>query len=165
MEKWDLYNSKRQILNKKVMRGEKLANNEFHLVVNAWIINDKGEFLITQRAPNKIFPLMWECTGGSALEGENGLEAAAREIKEELGIDVDLNSAKLINSALRYYPNCPDILEVYIFKSNCKLDEVHVQEEEVNVVMWASKEQILKLYEDKKFEASLFFMDALCCYD
>ncbi len=32
--------------------------------------NDNGEFLISQRAPNKSFPHMRECTGGNAIMGE-----------------------------------------------------------------------------------------------
>lgn len=165
MEKWDIYNSKKEKTGKQVFRGDKLNDNEFHLVINAWIVNDKNQFLITQRAPNKSYPLMWECTGGSALAGENGLQACIREIKEELNLDVDKNNVNLIGSALRYFKGCPDILEVYIFKSNAKIEDIKIQEDEVNDVMWASKDEILKLYNDKKFEASLFFMNALCYYD
>ena len=165
MEKWDIYNSKRQKIGKQVFRGDKLKDNEFHLVVNAWIVNDKKQFLITQRSLNKSFQLMWECTGGSALAGESGLEACVREIKEELGFSIDKNSAKKIGTALRYFDGCPDILEVYIFNSNIELKDIKIQKEEVNDVMWASKEEVLKLYKEKKFEASLFFMDALCYFD
>ncbi len=39
---------------------------------------------------------MWECTGGSALIGETSKEAAIRETKEELGIDVSESEATLI---------------------------------------------------------------------
>ena len=59
MEYWDLYNYNGLKKKKKAIRGSKLNNDEFHLVVNAWIVNDKGEFLITQRSANKSHPLMW----------------------------------------------------------------------------------------------------------
>ena len=85
MEKWDLYDKNRNKLNKIVDRGSVLSDDEYHLVVNGWVKNDKDEFLITQRAPHKSFPYMWECTGGSAVSGETSLEAVAREVKEELG--------------------------------------------------------------------------------
>lgn len=161
MEYWDLYDEKRNKLNKVVKRGEKLKDNEYHIVVNAWIRNSKNEFLITQRAATKKFAFMWECTGGSALKGETSLDAAIREVKEELGIDVDKSTGNLIGSTLRYYPNCPDIFDVWLFTSDVSIEEVTIQEEEVCDVMWASVEQIKELYNEKKFEANAFFEDVL----
>ena len=157
MEYWNLYDYKGKKKNKIAIRGTKLNNDDFHLVVNAWILNDKGEFLITQRAANKSHPLMWECTGGSALIGENSLQAAIREVKEELGIDVSNSSATFIGESRRFYDSCPDILHVWLFKSNEIIDNIKIQEEEINDVMWASKEKILQLFKDNKFEANSFF--------
>lgn len=57
-EYWDLYDYKKNKINKVVKRGDKLKNDEFHLVSNAWIKNSKGEFLITQRVATKPHPLM-----------------------------------------------------------------------------------------------------------
>ena len=78
IEYWDLYDKHKKKIKKVVKRGDKLSNDEFHLVVNSWILNDEGEFLITQRASTKSHPLMWECTGGSVLKGEESLDAAIR---------------------------------------------------------------------------------------
>ena len=161
IEYWDLYNDKREKINKTIKRGDKLLDSEYHLVANAWIVNDNNEFLITQRNENKSHPLMWECTGGSALIGETTLDAAIREVKEELGINIYEKDAVLIGSKKRYYPNCPDFLDVYIFKSNVLLKNIKIQEEEINDVMWASKEKILKLYEEGNFEANAFFNEVL----
>ena len=160
-ELWDLYDKDKNKLNKIVKRGDKLNDDEYHLVVNSWIKNDKNEFLITRRSPNKPHPLMWECTGGSAIMGEESIDAAIREVKEELGIDVDKNDAKYIGSTLRYYPNCPDILDVWVFKSNTDIDQVTIQKEEVVDVMWASKERIMELYENGQFEANAYFQDII----
>ena len=124
MEYWDLYDYTGKKKNKIAIRGAKLNNDDFHLVVNAWIINDDGEFLITQRSANKSHPLMWECTGGSALIGESSLQAAIREVKEELGIDVSGDGAIFIGESRRFYDSCPDILHVWLFKSNEKIDNV-----------------------------------------
>ena len=160
-EYWDLYDCNSININKKVKRGSKLSNDEFHIVVNSWIINDKNEFLITQRVETKSFPLTWECTGGSALSGETSIMAAIREVKEELNIDVYEENSVFIGKTLRYYENCPDILYVYVFKTNIDISEVKIQEEEVNDVKWASKEEILELYKNNKFSANAFFYDAL----
>ena len=160
-ELWDLYDKERNKINKIVKRGDKLNDDEYHLVVNSWIKNDKNEFLITQRSENKSHPLMWECTGGSAILGEDSITAAIREVKEELGIDVNKKTAKYVGSTLRYYPNCPDILDIWIFKSNVSIKEVKIQEEEVNDAMWATKEKIMELYENGKFDANAYFEDII----
>ncbi len=53
------------------------------------IENDKGEILLTRRA---IEPLKgyWDTAGGFCEEDEHPEDAARREIKEELGVDVEL---------------------------------------------------------------------------
>ena len=56
-EVWDVLNCKGEKINKKINRGEKLNDDEFHLVVNAWIKNKDGKFLIVQRSINKTYPL------------------------------------------------------------------------------------------------------------
>lgn len=157
MEYWNLFDYKGKKKDKIAIRGSKLNNDDFHLVVNAWIINDKGEFLITQRNAKKSHPLMWECTGGSTLIGENSLQAAVREIKEELGIDVSTKNAIFIGETRRFYENCPDILHVWLFKSNKKIENIKIQKEEVNDVMWATREKVLQLFNDNKFEGNSFF--------
>ncbi len=160
-ELWDLYDKEKNKINKVVKRGDKLNDDEFHLVVNAWIKNSNDEFLITRRSPNKPHPLMWECTGGSALFGEDSLDAAVREVKEELGIDVLKKNAKYIGSTLRYYPNCNDILDVWLFESNVKKEDIHIQEEEVVDVMWASRDKLRELFDNKEFEANIYFKEII----
>ena len=160
-EYWDIYNKNFEKINKRVKRGDKLEDDEYHLVINAWIVNSKGEFLITQRVATKPHPLMWECTGGSAIEGDNPLDACVREIKEEVGLDIDVKTAKHIGTTIRYYKNCPDILDVWLFKSDADISEITIQEEEVNDVMWADKKKILDLHYAGKFEANAFFGDVI----
>ena len=158
MEKWDLYDENKNMLERKAIRGEKLNKGEFHLVVNAWVENEKGELLVSQRAANRTYPLQWECTGGSAVMGETSIVAAIREVKEELGIEVKEKEGKFIGSTLRYYPNCDDILDVWLFKiTNSDQMEITIQEEEVNDAKWLSREEVRKLYDEGKFEANAFF--------
>ncbi len=161
MEVWDIYDKNFKKLGYTKIRGEHLDDNEFHLVINAWIVNDKGEYLITQRNAKKSHPYMWECTGGSALSGETPLQACAREIKEELGIDINIDTAQFVGQINRYYTGCPDILMVYRFTDNSPISNVHVQEEEVMDVMWASVDTIMDLLANKKFEANAFMREAI----
>ena len=89
VELWDVYDENRQKTGKVVERGrELLKRGEYHIAIEALLINDEGKILISQRAPHrKRYPLMWECNGVSAVSGESSLHAILREIREELGIE------------------------------------------------------------------------------
>jgi 8-oxo-dGTP diphosphatase len=54
------------------------------------LVQDGGRYLITQRPPTASLPLLWEFPGGRVEEGESDLEALARELREEMGIEVEI---------------------------------------------------------------------------
>jgi 8-oxo-dGTP diphosphatase len=56
-------------------------------VVGAMIERD-GKYLITQRSPHASLPLLWEFPGGRVEPGETDEEALARELAEEMEIQV-----------------------------------------------------------------------------
>ncbi len=56
--------------------------------VVAAVIEKDGLYLITQRRPEAVMPLLWEFPGGKQETGETIEETAVREIAEELGIEI-----------------------------------------------------------------------------
>ena len=95
-ELWDVYDAAGKKTGRLHRRGDPLAPGEKHLCVHVWIQNAAGEYLITQRAPGKSMPGLWECTGGCALAGEDSLHAALREVYEETGLRLDGKEAELL---------------------------------------------------------------------
>ena len=72
-----------------VTRGTELASDEFYLVVHVWIRDENNNYLIQQRALHLISdPGVWATTVGYVLAGEESIECAIREVKEELGIQL-----------------------------------------------------------------------------
>lgn len=67
------------------------------LSVKGFIVNEKGELLIVRRSKSeKHFPNAWEIPGGRLDVGEDPFDGLTREVKEEVGIDVDvLNPIKV----------------------------------------------------------------------
>lgn len=57
-------------------------------VVGAMLEKDGGHYLITQRRPLGSLPLLWEFPGGRVEKDESDEQALARELREEMGIDV-----------------------------------------------------------------------------
>ncbi|TLZ37802.1 MAG: (deoxy)nucleoside triphosphate pyrophosphohydrolase, partial [Gammaproteobacteria bacterium] len=58
------------------------------LVVAAALYDASGRVLIAQRPPGKHLPGRWEFPGGKVADGEDELAALARELREELGVEV-----------------------------------------------------------------------------
>ena len=72
------------------------------LEVAAGLIFQEGRLLVCQRRKESPFPLKWELPGGKVEGGEECLAALQRELKEELGIEVQ--SAKEVFRHNHLYP-------------------------------------------------------------
>jgi 8-oxo-dGTP diphosphatase len=134
-------------------RGTTMKKGEYHLSVSVWILNNKGEFLISKRTPTKIAPNMWETTGGSAIAGEYSLEAAVRETKEKLTINLNPEKGHIFTK-YTYLHSSGDgaaYIEVWIFVQEIDISTVVLQPTETCDVIWASKEKIKRLIEDGQF--------------
>ena len=58
--------------------------------VVAAVVEQDGRYLITQRRPNAVLPLLWEFPGGKVEAGESDAEALRRELAERLGVVADV---------------------------------------------------------------------------
>ena len=69
----DIYDANKEKTEKKHIRGnDTLKTNEYVVVVEALILNSKGQILLGQRSANKKRnPLKWETTQGSVKSGED----------------------------------------------------------------------------------------------
>jgi A/G-specific adenine glycosylase len=72
-----------------------------HHNITAAIIRRRGKILITQRPPTGLLGGLWEFPGGKQEKGETLQECLAREIREELGIDIEVG--KLFTSVKHAY--------------------------------------------------------------
>ncbi len=140
-EYWDLYDENRNNTGKTMVRGEVIPEGFYHLVVHVWIKNKDNLFLISRRSPDrKAYPLLLECTGGSVLAGETSLEAAIRETKEEVGIDLTNIKGKLIFQKIR--PHFRDMMDAWLFEYDGEVDLSKATTKEVCEVMWMKYDDI-----------------------
>lgn len=166
MEIWDLYNEKRELIGIDHIRGTEIPKDCYHLVVHVWIKNRKGQYLISQRSASRpTFPLMWECVGGSVLKGENSLQGAIREVKEEVGINLANSEGKIVFSKTRDIINGKkfnDILDVWLFEYNGTVSLGQATTDEVVQSKWLYPEQIKEIYNSKQLVSTLeYFFDKI----
>ena len=137
MEYFDLCSVDRKPLGKKVQRGTRLNSNEYHLVVMAIIINENREVLLTKRSKNKIAGGLWECTAGSVLAGENSRDAIIREVKEEIGININVSEYPIAG-----YSEGDALFDFWIVKIDNKIQDLILQTEEVDEAKYVTLNEI-----------------------
>lgn len=148
-EIWDVYDGNRNLTGRTHRQGDPLSPGDYHLVVHVWIMNSMGEILISQRAPNKGYPLMWECTGGSAVVGDDSITAAIREVKEEVGLTVSPDNGFCMLTQRRDNDFC----DIWLFRQDFSLSEVVLQKNETEDVKWASQAEIRAMIASGEFIA------------
>ncbi len=135
---------------------EELRKGEYHLVVQAIIINYKGEILVSKRAKfKKKYPLMWECTGGSCIKGENSLQAILREVREELGLNFNETEA-VFYKTLRD-DEAKDFKDIWLFRKNIKIEDLKYTDGEVIDTKWVTIEKFEAMYNNKEIVPTIDF--------
>ena len=101
-----------------------------HRGVQVFIINEEGDFFIQKRSPKKdVFPGLYEGgITGHVLSGEKCVEAAIRELKEELGIEVKESDLKEMFRFKMLFENEHELITAYIldYDNAIKIDHNEV---------------------------------------
>ncbi len=151
-ELWDIYDEDRNPKGYTVMRGDELSDGDYHLVVHVWVVDSDGKILISQRAPNKGFPNIWEVTGGSAISGDDSISAAMREVKEELGITLSPENGKIVHT----YRIDDYFTDVWLFREDHSLSEVKLQESETTAAQLVTKDGMMEIRNEGKLFPYLY---------
>jgi 8-oxo-dGTP diphosphatase len=107
------------------------------VVIAALITGRGGRVLIAQRRPDQAHPLGWELPGGKLEPGESPAQALAREMREELDIDVEVG--RIWDVLHHPYPDFDLLMLVYHARI---LDGGAPRCREVNDVAWALPEEL-----------------------
>lgn len=123
----------------------------WHKAVALFIINSKNEVLLQKRSANKrMWPNLWDISaGGHVLAGEFGFQAIIRELKEELGIEVEKNDITFLGASISVNEK-NDVInkhfnEYYIVNKEVDTSKLKLQPEEVSEVKWVDKEKIVSM--------------------
>lgn len=142
-EQWDAYDIHRIKTGAVVTRGEKPAPGQFRMVVHICIFNSEGKMLIQQRQPFKSdWSNLWDLSvGGCSRAGETSQDAAHRELLEEIGLDMDFTGI-VPHFTMNWEHGFDDY---YLIKKNLDPASLSLQEEEVQAVRWATRDEIMDM--------------------
>ena len=84
------------------------------LVAAVALIDAKGKILLAKRPEGKSMPGLWEFPGGKVEEGEAPESALVRELKEELGIDVEPEALKALTIVSHAYEDFHLLMSLYL---------------------------------------------------
>ena len=117
----------------------------YHKPVWIWIIDGKGKFLLQKRSKlKKWFSECWDIPSAGHLNaGEEPIDGAVRETKEELGIDTKPEDYEFI---WQYISDITwELGQVYLLRNNTKIENMKFQEEEVERAEWFSFDEFKKI--------------------
>lgn len=168
MEYFDVLDENGNKTGKIKLRKDVHRDGDWHRVAHIWIINDRGEILLQRRCATKDSnPNMLDISvGGHLSAGDNSLNGAVREIKEEIGLDVDpsdLIFVKTIKYSARYTESFINnqFNDIYFLRTNKDIDEMKFQESEISEIFFVPykkfKEMVVNrqpdlLRHDEEFE-------------
>jgi 8-oxo-dGTP diphosphatase len=75
------------------------------------VMEKNGRYLITQRRPTAVLPLLWEFPGGRVEPGEDDAEALKRELMHRVGVEIEVE--ELINSIRHPYDHY--VVDLYLY--------------------------------------------------
>ncbi len=141
----DVINEKGELTGNVVPKCQAHKEGLLHASVHVWICDDRDRVLLQKRASGKpIYPNLWDVSvAGHLSTGDTPIEAAVREVFEEVGLTIDVSQLKLIQKRLSRKQPTADILDNelhYIFLCNIGEAplELVLQSEEVEEVSWVN---------------------------
>lgn len=136
-----------EIMDKEEAHDKNLLHNE----VAVFIINNNKQVLLQKRSANKRFnPNKWALCAGHVDANESLENAALRELKEEVGLEIPLEKLHPIaereftlgdsNSHITYF---------FYTKSNKDEDDFIIQKEELSKVKWFDLEEVINMIKEE----------------
>lgn len=117
--------------------------------VVAAVIQRDGLYLITQRRPSALLPLLWEFPGGRVEAGESDEQALAREVLHRL--DVELHVGKLISFISHPYDRY--VVDLHLYE--CRIASGELVTRNVNTFAWVASDEFERYLFTPADEASV----------
>ena len=114
----------------------KISDSNRPIDVTCAIIEKNGQVLAAQRGPGMTMPFKWEFPGGKINPGETAEDCIIREIKEELGVEIQIKT--MLPPSSHAYPDLHIRLHPFI----CRIIHGRIESAEHHAVQWTGHDQL-----------------------
>ena len=126
---------------KTATKSEIHRNGWFHPTIHIWFYTPDGRILLQKRAAKKeTFPNLWDVSvAGHVQAGETLMEAALREVREEIGLDLSPDALEFVGRFKSENVHGDDLIDrefhyCYLSRLNTSLESLHPEEGEVSAL-------------------------------
>ena len=163
IERIDVYNRNKERTGKIILRekGVSLNKGEFIISIAAWIINKEGKILMTQRNLDKEKGGMWEPTAGLVRSGETSKEGALRELKEEIGLELEEKDISLIKEVIEEGDNLSFFRDIYLVNKEISIEEIKFNDGEVINAKYVTLSEFNNMIKNKEAHDWLNYFNVL----
>jgi 8-oxo-dGTP diphosphatase len=103
--------------------------------VVAAVIANGGRYLITQRRPSAVLPLLWEFPGGKVESTESDAAALKREVRHRLSVEIEVG--QLISFVSHPYEHY--VVDLFLYECRIMSGELHAAN--VNEFTWVTSDE------------------------
>ena len=155
-EYFDILDENGNKTGKTKLRSEVHRDGDWHRAVHIFIFNKDGDVLLQRRCATKDSnPNMLYINAGHISSGDDSLDTAVRELKEELDLDVkpeDLTFITTLKRSTKYtsiFIN-NEFDDLYVLTTNKGIDEMKFQKEEISELVFVPYKKFKKMVDNKQ---------------
>ncbi len=134
-----------------MLKSEAHNKSLWHPVVHLWIYNSKNQALMQKRSSHKkVWPNKWDvAVAGHIAAGDNAKNTLVREVKEELGLEIDIKDTNFVER-IKFEHSMPEnwtnriFIDLYSLKTELDGSKLTLEEEEVAEIQWIDIGELAK---------------------
>jgi len=142
-------------MQKIALKSEAHKNGWYHNTIHLWLYTSDGNILLQQRSHKKtIYPLLWDVSVAGHIDaGETFIDALLRETKEEIGLQLNAEDVKQVDTRRHESEYANGIIkdyefhQVFIAELEASLHELSPQQDEVEALKLVSFSEFEDLLE------------------
>ncbi len=143
----ELYGKNKKKTGKKMLKDAIQPKGLKYITCAVVIYNPKTQkFLMQKRTKDKGGK--WATTSGHPVYGQTSVEGMQTEIKEEIGLDVNVDELEFVDTIERK----EKYVDLYYLEGDYSLDSITMQKDEVDDVKWMSRREIENLHSANKYK-------------
>ena len=143
----ELYGKNKKKTGKKMLKDAIQPKGLKYITCAVIIYNPKTQkFLMQKRTKDKGGK--WATTSGHPIFGQTSVEGMQTEIKEEIGLDVNVNELEFVDTIERK----EKYVDLYYLEGDYSLDSITMQKDEVSDVKWMTRKEVENLHSTNKFK-------------